>query len=917
MNNSSAASYYWNFCVSNINLAGLYHVETSGYGCSNIDSFRVIFSSADFSYEQDVCDPLRITFKNESPNSTVVDWNFDNGQHAPGNANPVTTYTTFGNYNVTLTIINSNGFNESMTKTIAVQAQAEDIILTRDTTICKGSSIQLNAITALNYCWTPLATLSASNIANPVASPLVATTYYLNSLVTGSDLIVNGNFSAGNTGFTTGYTYAATNTTEGEYFIGGNPGAWNPNFQSTCPDHSGTGNMMMVNGNPISDINVWSQKVTVTPNTNYAFSTWIQSLFSDNPAQLMFSINGIPVGNMITASLPICNWSQFYTTWNSGNNTTAVISIINKNTIVWGNDFALDDISFAPVFIKRDSVTINIEDPVIKARLDTTVCEGIDVQLNARGNFASYKWLPATGLSNNTIANPVASPLATTVYIVNGVTINGCKASDTTNITIMPKPLLKAGNDTVLCGSGSVQLNATGNAGSYSWSPSAGLSDSSIANPVANLTRNSQYIVRGESLQGCNAYDTINIRVSTIPVVEVNNDTTICEGNSVQLNVFPATASYTWSPASGLSDTKIASPVATPLATTQYILAAGNPDGCIGRDSVWINVSSKPLLSLVGDTTVCRTAAVQLNRADSSGYYSWSPSTGLSNSSTANPIATPLETTKYSVVVTDAASGCKSEGDVDIVIRQRPAFNTSGDTEICYGKTTRLQASGGDIYQWTSLVMINEPELNEIVVNPGVTTLYTVHIAERICNYDTLIELNVTVHPSPLITTQKSNDINCVTTTAQLSATGGDRYIWSPSVNLDNANVHNPVASPDSTTIFTVKGTNEYGCSAEDSIAVTVTKEGNPLYLVPNAFTPNNDGINDCLSLKKWGYMQLDEFSIYNRWGEKIFSTKNRMDCWDGTYKGIKQSSGTFVYVIRAKTLCGNINRKGLVTLIR
>lgn len=98
--------------------------------------------------------------------------------------------------------------------------------------------------------------------------------------------------------------------------------------------------MMFVNGNPIPDINVWSQTVTVTPNTNYAFSTWIQSLFKDNPAQLMFSINNIPIGNMITASLPVCNWSQFYATWNSGNNTKAIISIINKNTIVWGNDFA-------------------------------------------------------------------------------------------------------------------------------------------------------------------------------------------------------------------------------------------------------------------------------------------------------------------------------------------------------------------------------------------------------------------------------------------------------------------------------------------------------------------------------------------------------------------------------------------------
>ena len=168
--------------------------------------------------------------------------------------------------------------------------------------------------------------------------------------------------------------------------------------------------MLLVNGSPEDNKIVWTQTINVMPNTNYAFSTWIESHFSDNPAQLEFFINGIGIGNPITASLPICNWTQFYTTWNSGNNTSAVISIVNKNTVSWGNDFALDDISFAPVTVKRDSVIITVEEPVIKTVRDTTICEGAGVQLDATAGFASYTWLPGTGLSDQKIVNPVAMP---------------------------------------------------------------------------------------------------------------------------------------------------------------------------------------------------------------------------------------------------------------------------------------------------------------------------------------------------------------------------------------------------------------------------------------------------------------------------------------------------------------------------
>lgn len=143
--------------------------------------------------------------------------------------------------------------------------------------------------------------------------------------------------------------------------------------------------MMLVNGAPVADVSVWKQTVAVTPNTNYAFATWVQALWPPNPAQLKFSINGRDLGNLITATLPTCIWTRFYATWNSGSNTSATIAIVNKNTAIQGNDFALDDISFSAVTIKRDSVKITVEKPVVTTISDTSICDGTSLQINTTG----------------------------------------------------------------------------------------------------------------------------------------------------------------------------------------------------------------------------------------------------------------------------------------------------------------------------------------------------------------------------------------------------------------------------------------------------------------------------------------------------------------------------------------------------
>ncbi|HTQ64164.1 MAG TPA: gliding motility-associated C-terminal domain-containing protein, partial [Puia sp.] len=175
---------------------------------------------------------------------------------------------------------------------------------------------------------------------------------------------------------------------------------------------------------------------------------------------------------------------------------------------------------------------------------------------------------------------------------------------------------------------------------------------------------------------------------------------------------------------------------------------------------------------------------------------------------------------------------------------------------------------------------------------------------------------NITVNSLP-IANAGPDIIGCANTAIQLNATGGAGYLWMPPDGLDNASIPNPVAMVKNSTNYIVKVTSADGCIAYDSLNIIISQLGKAAYKVPNAFTPNGDGKNDCFGIGRWGGIVLQEFSIYNRWGQRVFATTNPSKCWDGTFNGIPQDSGGYVYIIHAITPCGLINLKGTVLLIR
>ncbi len=166
--------------------------------------------------------------------------------------------------------------------------------------------------------------------------------------------VVNGNFSAGNTGFTSGYGFGPTGG--GHYTVATNPQSWN-SFLSSFVDHTtGTGEMMVVDGSGTANTPIWGETIPVTPNTQYTFTYWAASSGNDNnngidpsPAILFAKENGTTFGS--TLDVPATNgvWSEFTGTFNSGANSSVALSIFDSNTNGGaGNDFALDDIAVVP-----------------------------------------------------------------------------------------------------------------------------------------------------------------------------------------------------------------------------------------------------------------------------------------------------------------------------------------------------------------------------------------------------------------------------------------------------------------------------------------------------------------------------------------------------------------------------------------
>ncbi len=312
--------------------------------------------------------------------------------------------------------------------------------------------------------------------------------------------------------------------------------------------------------------------------------------------------------------------------------------------------------------------TINVLDkPIIDmAFRDTLICRNDAVQLNASG-IGTFSWTPNNNITNPNTPTPTVTPTTTTWYVAT-LSDNGCSNKDSVRVRVVDFVTLRAINDTTICQGDAIQLNATSDGLSFSWTPVANLNNPSIINPIAITSNTTTYSVTA-TIGGCNATDQVVVTTVPYPIARAGNDPTICYNTSAQLNASIVGSSFNWSPAAYLNNPNVLNPVSTPPRTTQYVLSVYDTQGCPkpGRDTVTVIVNPRVRANAGRDTIVIVNQPLQFNGTGGVNYV-WSPATGLSSTTIANPVGiygANIDSVRYKLVVTDAI-GCADSAWVTV-----------------------------------------------------------------------------------------------------------------------------------------------------------------------------------------------------------------------------------------------------------
>ncbi len=333
----------------------------------------------------------------------------------------------------------------------------------------------------------------------------------------------------------------------------------------------------------------------------------------------------------------------------------------------------------------------------------------------------SYAWSSPSGFSS-TQQNPIANPAASTSYTVTATESGtGCTGTKTANVTVGSNINVTTNTPSPICSGQSATLTASG-AGTYIWSPSTGLSSTAGASVTASPNVTTTYTVIGNS-SGCTDTAQVTVNVNASPVLVVPTAQTICDGNSVTLNVSGADA-YDWDPANGLNVTSGASVVAFPNATTVYTVTGTNLNGCTATSTITVNVNTIPAVpaSVTGNSHNClpvANAAYSIANVAGATSYAWTAPAGITitGGQGTNAITLSGNTVVTGNLCVNASNGC----------------GTSGDKCLAYTTQTTAPSTPGSI-------------TGPLRACPGETATYSIASVARATFYNWVIPAGVTVN---------------------------------------------------------------------------------------------------------------------------------------------------------------------------
>jgi len=564
----------------------------------------------------------------------------------------------------------------------------------------------------------------------------------------------------------------------------------------------------------------------------------------------------------------------------------------------------------------------------------------------AVGDF-TWSWSPATGLSSTTAPSVVANPGTTTSYTVTGTPTSSC-ATIPAIINVVVQVTPSEGNNPYItpvpiqCTDGAPVMLSVDSVGG-TWS-GPGIDSTGLFNPNIGV---GTYLISYTTPGYCNTTDTVLVHVISAAGAAITQPPPLCIGS-------PATTLHAASPGGvwagpGITDSIAGTFDQNLVGAGTYTVTYTITGVCIAKDTATITVDSViiPVTGFSYPTSpICVSDGsipmpVGVPGFTSGGIYSSTAGLNLNSSTGAITLISTIPGTyvvTYKVPATVCNPLVSSTATVVIDPVIPPVTTFSYSSPVCITDinpvpdTTAGFTTGGVYSSGNADVVINDSTgVIDLSTTPAgtYTITYTIAGDPSVCKGAGVGTTSITINPLPVVTVSP-DVIMFIGGSTTLTASGGTSYAWNPSTGLSCSDCATPVASPRETTTYCVKVTKS-GCvdSACRTVTIEIPFPGNRNLTVPNAFTPNGDGINDEFCLEGWNDCVTDfEVSIYDRWGEKVFESKEASFCWNGIYKGKALDPAVFIYYIKASyiqsgatvddpTSLFEVVRKGNISLVK
>lgn len=860
---------------------------TDNAGCIDVDQLTVspVIANAgpDVSYCQN-SGGVQIGTTGTPGGAVTYAWTLSTGASAAATlsctncAQPVASPTATTTYRVTTTVTRKDGstcssFDDVVVTFVAAPTGTPGFGGT-DKNICKSNTVVLGGVNdaAATYSWSPTSYLSASNIYNPtfnagsnnVQCPMVYTVTATKGGCTFTDqvsvTVIDASTSLDNQtvsceGWSSGNTNNCSGATYSWQLVSG-PGVapTGASLRNGGADaylvNNGTTNAVYRRVTTVNGVNCTSADITISPcsGTTPQDACPAISIAMTSPQgcpkvfgqqELQLRVNGI-------------NAADYNFSWSPANimdNPTAPAVTITSTaaatvSVTVTNKYSGRVCTAPGLPINNPAWSL----PVLNIA-DKATCPSTPVTIGEPSTAgATYAWSPAAGLSSTTIGNPVATVGVSSSFHVVKTDASGCSISGNVAITVRSIDF-DAGVDRAICNGATATLGTTpGGSYTYSWTPA----NAAWTNGTGPTDANPQVLFAGSSqifnvtitdpLTGCQKTDAVTLRGSVLAgeYAGAGNSPAACPGETVQLGAAAIpNATYSWSPATGLSCTTCSNPVATAGAADQTYTVQVSYPGCTipVSDQVTVSVNSLPAVVLT-DKTICPTTPTNIgiggtgNTASLAGVskYEWSPASGLSCTNCASPNANPVAITTYKVIIT-FTSGCTLEREVTIT----PAVMATArpDATICANGSVVLgsPAVPNVSYSWSVVSgtagSITPVNVAQPTANPSVTSVYRLTATGTGPNAGCTVtdDVQVTVKALPVFNITGNTSV-CEGGSVTLGVnpvTPNVKYQWSPIAGVAYSDSSSTTIKPVATTTYRVTQTDiNSGCSNYKEVVVAV-----------------------------------------------------------------------------------------------